>query len=293
MGGPFGEPNKGIQGGRWSGLIALLPYIEQGALYDRFMSENVYMTSWATREFPDTEGGANNPRAAQPTAFICPSNGASGKPANSTGYTNYRFCMGDNPGWSNASKLRGAFSYRVYHELGAIKDGMSNTLAFSEKAVDDYGANTTGVKVQAATYASAASGGFTADGLTDRRICLGSATRGEYQWDNGATNGFSYKFGWHWAGSHWYHVGFVTTLPPNSPSCYNRAANYQALFSATSFHTGGVNVALLDGSCTFVSDTIDSGTEYAFPDPENPSGASPFGIWGAYGSRGGGESVSL
>ena len=293
MGGPYGPPN--ITAGRWSGFIALLPYFEQNALYDRFTGEGVLITAvHGARVMTAAEGGANCPEAQQLDALICPSNGVSGKPDDHTGFTCYRFCYGDNPGsWSTDSVLRGSFGYCSYRPLSGIKDGTSNTLGFSEKAVDDYNANSTDVKSQAATYASAATGGFSGGYLRDRTICLGSAVGGEYQYGvGGMTNGFTYKWGWHWCGYHWYHVGFATTLRPNAPSCYNRESPYNALMSATSFHTGGVNASLMDGSVTFVSETVDNGTAVTFPDETNPNGKSPFGVWGAYGTRSGGESVS-
>jgi prepilin-type N-terminal cleavage/methylation domain-containing protein len=295
LGDAIGSLNAGIQAGRWSGLIALLPNIEQTALYDRVMSENVYMTSWSACELTAAQGGKNNPRAAQPDVFICPSNGIGSKPEAATGYTCYRFNAGDNPGQFNLDpQIRGPFGYRAWRPISAITDGLSNTLSFSEKAVDEFNGTSKNVKRQVATYTTAADGGFSGGYLSDRTICVGSAIRGEYQYGvGGMTNGFSFYFGWHWFGTHWYHVGFNTTLPPNSPSCYIRANNYNALFSATSFHPGGVNVSLLDGSGKFVSETIDSGTEIAFPTPSAPSDASPFGIWGAMGSRDGGEAKTL
>jgi type II secretory pathway pseudopilin PulG len=291
LGGPYGRLNN-VNAGRWSGFIALLPYMEQNTLYDRFMSENVYFTSWSAHTIPTGEGGKDNPQATQLGDLICPSNAAIGKPDDHTGYTCYRFNYGDNPGnWSVDSNVRGPFGYRAYYQIGAVHDGMSNTLCFSEKAVDDYGANSKKVKVQVATYAVAATGGFNGGYLSDRTICIGSASGGEYQFGvGGMTDGFAYKYSWQWCGGHWYHIGFTTTLPPNSPSCYNRASNYNAMFAATSFHSGGVNVTLMDGSGRFVSETIDSGTGIKFPTPSAASGQSPFGVWGAYGSRDGGES---
>jgi hypothetical protein len=290
LGGPYGHLNN-VEVGRWSGFIALLSFVEQNPVYDRFMSENVYFSSWSAHVIPASEGGKNNPQATQLDLLICPSNGVTGKPDDHTGYTCYRFNYGDNPGnWNVDSNLRGPFGYRTYHPLSAVRDGLSNTLCFSEKAVDNYNANSKNVKVQAATYAVAATGGFSSGYLSDRSVCVGSVSSNEYQYGvGGMTDGFTYKYSWQWCGGQWYHIGFVTTLPPNSPSCYNRDANYNALFSATSFHTGGVNVTLLDGSGTFISETIDSGTANAFPTPSAPSGKSPFGIWGAYGSRDGGE----
>ncbi|MCL2119010.1 MAG: DUF1559 domain-containing protein, partial [Planctomycetaceae bacterium] len=295
LGGPYGPPNNNA--GRWSGFIALLPYFEQNALYDRITSEGIGSIGGATT-VSAADGGANNPRAQQLDTLICPTNGVSGKPAAYTGFTCYRFCVGDNPVYNNDSAIRGPFGHRSYRPLGGIKDGTSNTLCFSEKAVDDYGAGegNKGVKVQAARYASAANAGFSGANLVDRTVCAGSATNGEYNYGVGgidANGGTNYRWSWNWVGYHFYHVGFVTTLPPNSPSCYT-GDTYIALFSATSFHTGGVNASLLDGSVTFVSETIDSGPQdsIAFPTPASPGGKSPFGVWGAYGSRNGGESVS-
>jgi hypothetical protein len=52
----------------------------------------------------------------------------------------------------------------------------------------------------------------------------------------------------------------------------------------------------MDGTGRFVSETINSGTGVRFPavTPRGDvNGESPFGIWGAYGSRNGGESASF
>jgi hypothetical protein len=55
--------------------------------------------------------------------------------------------------------------------------------------------------------------------------------------------------GWITAGS-----GFFTFLPPNGPSIYQTAVKICP--TASSYHTGGVNAALMDGSVHFVSDSI-------------------------------------
>jgi prepilin-type processing-associated H-X9-DG protein len=58
--------------------------------------------------------------------------------------------------------------------------------------------------------------------------------------------------------------------------------------SATSNHPGGVQVARADGSVFFASDTIDCGNLTA-ASPTATTGASPYGVWGALGTRNGGE----
>jgi prepilin-type processing-associated H-X9-DG protein len=83
---------------------------------------------------------------------------------------------------------------------------------------------------------------------------------------------------------------FSTILPPNSPSCSGAGVDYDArmMVAASSYHSGGVNVSLGDGSVRFISETINYGTIDAATTPV-ASGESPFGVWGALGSINGGE----
>ena len=87
---------------------------------------------------------------------------------------------------------------------------------------------------------------------------------------------------------------FNTVLAPNSPSC-NPAGSIRdgwQVSSVTSYHSGGVNILMFDGSTRFVSNTIDCGT---MKDIETGvlTGVSKFGVWGAMGSTDGGESATL
>jgi prepilin-type processing-associated H-X9-DG protein len=84
--------------------------------------------------------------------------------------------------------------------------------------------------------------------------------------------------------------GFSTVLPPNSPSCASGAwEDSWGVYSASSEHPGGVNVLLGDGSVRMISETINTGD---LSRAEVTSGLSPYGVWGALGSKDGGESVS-
>ena len=66
---------------------------------------------------------------------------------------------------------------------------------------------------------------------------------------------------------------------------------HTGLYTASSFHAGGVNVVMGDGSVRFVTEQIDTGTQSTVAD--RVTGASPYGVWGAMGTRFGGESLSL
>jgi prepilin-type processing-associated H-X9-DG protein len=90
------------------------------------------------------------------------------------------------------------------------------------------------------------------------------------------------------------YAAFQTILAPNSPSCTRPSSagnihdHNRNLSTATSLHPGGVNVLFCDGSVRFVTDGIDTGNLSAtYP----TSGPSPYGVWGALGSRAGGEAV--
>jgi prepilin-type processing-associated H-X9-DG protein len=84
---------------------------------------------------------------------------------------------------------------------------------------------------------------------------------------------------------------FTTTIGPNSISCVaeNNSLSW-GTFSPSSYHTGGVQVLRVDGSVTFVTDSVNTGD---LNKPQASGGPSPYGVWGAMGSMNGGESVSL
>jgi prepilin-type processing-associated H-X9-DG protein len=89
-------------------------------------------------------------------------------------------------------------------------------------------------------------------------------------------------------------TGFITSYPPNSPNCGDGDHGY---FAAQSFHTGGVNACLADGSGRFIPETIGYGNDLTQWYRYKPGYAGPsesiFGPWGALGSMNGGESTTL
>lgn len=68
--------------------------------------------------------------------------------------------------------------------------------------------------------------------------------------------------------------GYNHQYPPNAKSCANGSSALLAGFAASSQHSGGVNVAMMDGSVRFVANSIDKT------------------VWRALGTRAGGESFS-
>jgi prepilin-type processing-associated H-X9-DG protein len=96
-----------------------------------------------------------------------------------------------------------------------------------------------------------------------------------------------------WHDGHPIYVAFNTILPPNGPSCSSAIAwgdGAPALLPPTSYHTGGVNATRADGSVSFISDNIDTGN--LTRSAQSAVGFSPYGVWGALGTKAGGETVS-
>ncbi|MBN9120967.1 MAG: DUF1559 domain-containing protein [Planctomycetes bacterium] len=79
----------------------------------------------------------------------------------------------------------------------------------------------------------------------------------------------------------------------NGPSCTKDQSwdDNRGFYTASSNHSGGVNCAMTDGSIRFIRDSIDVGNQAA--DSNTVAGISPYGVWGALGSRNGGEVTTV
>lgn len=298
--GPSDERSWGVH----SFYIPLLPYIEQTAMYsaitavsppesfDGLCSDPAY--TWPTCLWIDTNDAGQEMYRTVVTAMICPSDGGgSGLSPSGFGGASYAGSSGDTP-WlrtkeeekNNRGFFGGGMGLRgvgaVYRTMGSLVDGTSNTIMMSELVRG----TTAGGKMIKGNIA-----------IVNRGTPRYCANVERAPGSNSAFNVESHASvrGQAWADGRPYSVGFQTVLPPNSPSCHEGTDNPgqgRAYFSASSNHTGGVNVAMGDGSVQFVSSTISSG-DLDFDGWQDITGISPFGVWGALGSINGGESQSL
>ena len=292
--------------------VAILPFIEQTARYEAAQNNNI--TTWSNTAASQLVFADRIP------TFGCPSdtNTAALSPWGQ-GRFNILYCRGDmirnvtcnvndagqglnaagDPAFTSANpptrgaphtSIRGLFGNITQIGMGGINDGTSNTIVISEGLS---GANNSETRMSRNVAANLPPSAISAAACLARKD---PAKPGYVTAPGGAFGRGGMIFDGRPAMS-----GFQTVLPPNSLSCTVHATaatgSDAGIFSAYSNHTGGVNVGLADGSCAFVSDSINCGNSANWPVAPlpltSPTGASAYGIWGAMGTRNGGESVSL
>ena len=100
------------------------------------------------------------------------------------------------------------------------------------------------------------------------------------------------------------YTAIHTVLPPNSASCTrSNNDNSEGWHSVGSRHQGGAHVLMGDGAVVFMTDSVDTG-DLTLPPVErgsnnlgwmgagtDPGSASPYGLWGALGTRGMKETI--
>lgn len=276
--------------GRLSAFIPLLSFIEGSNQYNQIVAGDATnpphgphaWASWA-------------PWNTSPAFMRCPSDGGY---TNTTRTNSYALSMGDMvEGLMSgvSSQARGVFSPRGAtrgYGFGEITDGTSNTIALSERLCQQATpVRATDPVVVVANQVEKVLGTHTrVTGLINTpSLCYG-VVAGNYFI---AGSQIQARFGISWQDANPMYIGFNTVLPPNAPSCADGGINGDSVHLVVppaSRHTGGVNAVLCDGSVHFISQSIDSGNLNA---RQTISGPSVYGVWGAIGSKSGGEAASL
>ncbi len=275
---------------RLSGLVALMPYLEQTNYYAQIQAGDPALG--VAPGGPAAWNGWVGYNMNVPS-LRCPTDpGINVR----RGVSNYAFSMGDLLTYRNGAtvvvnrdtgNVNGLFggSGRCYGIRDVI-DGTSNTLAFSERVAANFGRNG---KAQASVQEGILTG--VANIATSPGACLAAATpliAGKRYLPT--ATGVKGRFSSIWTDGQPENVAFTSILPPNAPSCINdtngNADGAINLLAASSYHTGGVQVLMADGSARFVSENIDTGNLGVL---NSLGGSSPYGVWGALGTRAGGE----
>jgi prepilin-type N-terminal cleavage/methylation domain-containing protein/prepilin-type processing-associated H-X9-DG protein len=272
----------------WNAITHLLPYMELQMRYDDIMAES---GDWYPHQ-------GRPPILGNIKTFNCPSDPNAVTRDGTITKTNIVVSVGDainnNISMTTGIGSRSAFVNTRAKDISAIADGSSNTIAFSETRAG------IGTNNDLRNIGAAAMNGIS--GLdTNPRKCLDyidpnnrNYYASAYSYAHASTSATTYdsKRGVRAYRGTISESGFCTVLPPNTSNC--SSGNYAAwgVYTAASGHTGGVNAAFFDGNVRFISNTINCISDGITTPRQVTSGRSQFGIWGAYGSINGKESVT-
>ncbi len=240
----------GSPGGQWSIHARIMPFVEQGALYDIAILEEAYVVG-----IP--------PANVRVATYQCPSD-PNDKSRGSDHYpTSYGYSAGPWFVWDNTTHRKGlgAFGPNSKTSDRDMTDGLTNTLAFAEvKAYTPYirdGGDVSGFGAAIPTSVATVS----AYGGTLKGNMFGGTSpmaSGHTEWIDGRV----------------HQTGFTTTFTPNTivpiaagsvpdgdfTNCREAiscAEPTYAVVTSRSYHTGTVNGLLMDGSVRGFSENID------------------------------------
>ena len=275
-------------------MVGLLPFMEQANVFNNLpLPPNAQ--PWRNRA----------PWNIQLPNITCPSDplNSAGTPdvAYFLGKTSYRYSMGDSilnvnsgssasnaiplPAAAQPRSYRGMFGYVSSVKMGDVTDGTSNTLVMSERVYADFrpGTNPGASFLQGLVWNTYPAATLAAT----PGICMAERGPSGRYLNPAAVKG---NQGDRWGAGDVERNAINTVLAPNGPGCCaggSIGGNCTTMLTPpTSYHTGGVHGVLVDGSVHFISQNIDTGNLNA---AEVTSGLSPYGVWGALGSKSGGE----
>ncbi|MBX3400814.1 MAG: DUF1559 domain-containing protein [Gemmataceae bacterium] len=255
---PYTAPNSTVENYRytWSVLAQLNPYLEQTNIYNAMdLTQPIYTGS------PALVTAANQFAVVQKVPiFLCPSD--LGNPVSSAygvtdmGPTNYVANHGSGTsggGYGSPVNSDGIFTTKRGFALLDIKDGTSNTAAFSESLLGQgaEGSSTQPTDERFSYKYTGFSGTLPSDSnCAGAPFSWNGYNRRGFMWASGEARCVSYN---HYYGPNSKSFDCIANDPTAANFTYT-AVGYRA---ARSNHTGGVNVMMGDGSVRFVRDGVD------------------------------------
>jgi prepilin-type N-terminal cleavage/methylation domain-containing protein/prepilin-type processing-associated H-X9-DG protein len=296
----------GCSSGMWSGVgvysvkqnlsphVAMLSYLGETAIY------NAVNFNWGCEDATNVLCYQINATAtnAQIKTFICPSDPNAGAPDhnNTTNTNNYYGCVGTTMNFSQINNTKynkqglntrslgnwpttGLFTFQQSYGVNTIIDGTSNTIAFAEAVVGNQhlkmrqkliGFNTVGALAPSVL----------SDAEMNPQLALAGLQACTKVWSSGGGGSLDEQRGENWAHGCMAMTLFNTVATPNAfanewTHCSSIGSTALAdLSNADSYHPGGVNTLMTDGSVKFVKNSINQYT------------------WWSLGTKGNGEVIS-
>ncbi|MEO1616561.1 MAG: DUF1559 domain-containing protein [Planctomycetota bacterium] len=308
---------------RLSWLVGLTPFMEQQGLWELVSNPNDFNDD-GVLDYPAMGPrpwrGNYEPWRTQIPTLRCPSDPGQSPPG--LARTNYAANIGDSTDWvnwgfwrwqggswnqghinqANASN-RGFFYNRKETAFRDCLDGLSNTIAAGEIAtgIGDRDVRTDpyyGIGWN--TIHNNPSACIDANLLDPERPRFWAPTVGN---TNPGLRNNTWKRGFRWCDSVPVYTSFTTIRPPNSEVCMGGGGDFDTgVVGASSRHQGGAHVLMGDGAVIFMTDSVEAGDQRhpvvrlngginnQFPGSVAGS-ASPYGLWGALGTRANSEVI--
>jgi prepilin-type N-terminal cleavage/methylation domain-containing protein/prepilin-type processing-associated H-X9-DG protein len=252
----------------YSFLSRMLHLTEQVPLYN---SVDFYFV-------PDSAEGLLANQTAMMTVvgtFLCPPD--SGSTVYGYGRVNYHCNVGVtyefSPSPSDPNSNSGAFTTHVAYRPSDFTDGLSNTIGASERLQGDW---LTGPFKQGGDYFLSPFGSSPINVSPDGAVALCQSVPPGFAVES--------RSGESWFVSGFHFTNYNHLLAPNSRDLqcafddltepFHSRIIHNGVFAATSFHSGGVNAAAMDGSVRFITDGVQ------------------ISLWRAVGTRNGNEVIS-
>lgn len=316
---------------RLSMLVGLTPFVEQQALWEQISNPLLERTTGSLGEpgstvpwvpfGPTPQQLEYPPWATEIPGFRCPSDPGVGLPA--LGRTNYVACIGDSShrafngvgicmyNWGSPAPLRpgsiygadcgystdarvaqrGAFVIHASSQFRDVLDGLSNTIVAGEIATDlgDRDKRTKMIRGPGP--------------LANPNICSDTPgfidpARPQFLAPGATATGTGRGF--RWADFAPGIGSCYTILPPNRELCGDGNSDFGYVTSTVSSrHQGGAHVLMGDGAVKFITDSIEAGNSRnpmvirtgTAANNNQPGAPSPYGLWGALGTRASKETV--
>ena len=194
--------------------------------------------------------------------------------------------------------MRGVFVPRLKMQFRDILDGLSNTIIAGEIATDigDRGIMTS----------PSINNGGSAAVSNNPKTCANldqiDSQRPRFWRDSVDTSTVSGR-GYRWAQFMQVQTQMNTILPPNSEVCLAGNTDTHGTVPPSSRHSGGCHILMSDGAVIFMTESVEAGdpqlptiycdiTGTGADSPQPIGSPSPYGLWGALGTREGGEVIS-